>query len=144
MGSDRMVFVAAPTPFLANGAVDSDALRYNIGQWLDAGVDGILVLGTTGEAIHLDVIVLCELAWVLRTGYGRERREIADALDALLGAAPFTVDDREAVRTAIDRYRAGRGDFADYLIALRNQRAGCRDTVTFDRKLRPEDGFTTL
>lgn len=54
LGSDRMVFVAAPTPFLANGAVDNDALRYNIGQWLDAGVDGILVLGTTGEAIHLD------------------------------------------------------------------------------------------
>lgn len=104
----------------------------------------VAALAADGEAIHLDVIVLCELVWVLRTGYGRERREIADALDALLGAAPFTVDDREAVRTAIDRYRAGRGDFADYLIALRNQRTGCRDTVTFDRKLRPEDGFTTL
>lgn len=54
MGSDRMVFVAAPTPFLANGAFDPDALRHNIVRWLEAGVDGILVLGTTGEAIHLD------------------------------------------------------------------------------------------
>lgn len=54
MGSDRMVFVAAPTPFLASGAFDPDAFRHNIEQWMEAGVDGILVLGTTGEAIHLD------------------------------------------------------------------------------------------
>ncbi|MBK6312813.1 MAG: dihydrodipicolinate synthase family protein [Blastocatellia bacterium] len=54
MGSERMVFVAAPTPFLASGAFDPDALRQNIGLWLEAGIDGILVLGTTGEAIHLD------------------------------------------------------------------------------------------
>ncbi|QQR72174.1 MAG: type II toxin-antitoxin system VapC family toxin [Holophagales bacterium] len=126
------------TNVLARFLLRDDAAQFRRAERL------VAALATDGEAIHLDVIVLCELAWVLRTGYGRERREIADALDALLGAAPFTVDDREAVRTAIDRYRAGRGDFADYLIALRNQRAGCRDTVTFDRKLRPEDGFTTL
>lgn len=94
-----------------------------------------------GEALRLDVMVLCELVWVLRAGYGRERAEIADALDALLDAAPFAVDDREAVRAAVTAFRAGRGDFSDYLIALRNRHAGCRDTVTFDRKLRPEDGF---
>jgi 4-hydroxy-2-oxoglutarate aldolase len=54
VSSDRMIFVAAPTPFLASGAFDPEALRHNIGQWLEAGVDGVLVLGTTGEAIHVD------------------------------------------------------------------------------------------
>jgi len=49
-----MVFVAAPTPFLASGAIDHGAFRHNIERWLAAGLDGVLVLGTTGEAIHLD------------------------------------------------------------------------------------------
>lgn len=54
MSSDRMVLVAAPTPFLASGAFDPDAFRHNIDKWIEMGVDGILALGTTGEAIHLD------------------------------------------------------------------------------------------
>jgi 4-hydroxy-2-oxoglutarate aldolase len=52
--ADRHVIVAAPTPFQASGAVDFDALRFNVDRWLAAGVDGILVLGSTGEAIHMD------------------------------------------------------------------------------------------
>ncbi len=94
-----------------------------------------------GEEARVDTIVLCELAWVLRAGYGRSRVEIAAALEALLDAAPFAIDERELVRQAVERFRAGKGDFSDYLLGLRNQRAGCRDTATFDRKLKPADGF---
>jgi len=96
----------------------------------------------SGEALHLDAIVLCELAWVLRAGYARDRGEIASALEALLDASPFAVEERDLVREAVERFRAGRGDFSDYLIGLRNRHAGCRDTATFDRKLRPADGFS--
>jgi 4-hydroxy-2-oxoglutarate aldolase len=49
-----MTIVAAPTPFMANGAVDFGALRHNVARWAEAGVDGVLVLGSTGEAVHLD------------------------------------------------------------------------------------------
>jgi 4-hydroxy-2-oxoglutarate aldolase len=49
-----MIIVAATTPFMANGAVDFGALRHNVARWIEAGVDGVLVLGSTGEAIHLD------------------------------------------------------------------------------------------
>jgi 4-hydroxy-2-oxoglutarate aldolase len=51
---NRKVIVAAPTPFDERGAVDLDGLRHNIAKWLAAGLDGILVLGSTGEAGHLD------------------------------------------------------------------------------------------
>lgn len=54
MAASGMIFVAAPTPFLASGAVDVSALRFNVERWIAAGVDGVLVLGSTGEAIHLD------------------------------------------------------------------------------------------
>ncbi len=49
-----MTIVAAPTPFMANGAIDFNALRHNVSRWIEAGVDGVLVLGSTGEAVHLD------------------------------------------------------------------------------------------
>lgn len=49
-----MIFVAAPTPFQASGAIDFAALRHNVERWVSAGVDGVLVLGSTGEAIHLE------------------------------------------------------------------------------------------
>lgn len=101
-------------------------------------------LSGAGEAARIDSIVICELVWVLKAGYGRTRREIASALDALLDAAPFEIDDREAVRQSVERFRTGKGDFSDYLLGLRNERAGCRDTLTFDRKLQPSDGFTAL
>ena len=50
----RHVIVAAPTPFQASGAIDFQALRSNVERWIAAGVDGVLVLGSTGEAIHLE------------------------------------------------------------------------------------------
>jgi 4-hydroxy-2-oxoglutarate aldolase len=50
----KSVIVAAPTPFDRAGAVDLDGLRHNIAKWLEAGLDGVLVLGSTGEAGHLD------------------------------------------------------------------------------------------
>jgi 4-hydroxy-2-oxoglutarate aldolase len=46
--------VAAPTPFLADGSCEPDAMRANVNRWYRAGVDGVLVLGTTGEALHLE------------------------------------------------------------------------------------------
>lgn len=54
MGLHGMIFVAAPTPFGADESVDFKALQRNIQRWIEAGVDGVLVLGTTGEAAHLD------------------------------------------------------------------------------------------
>ncbi len=48
------VFPACVTPFTADGAVDLAAMTHNIGKWLQAGVHGVLVLGSTGEFVHLD------------------------------------------------------------------------------------------
>jgi predicted nucleic-acid-binding protein len=45
---------------------------------------------------------------------------------------------------SLEEYRQGRGDFADYLIGWQNRRAGCTDTVTFDRKLKKASGFAFL
>jgi predicted nucleic-acid-binding protein len=48
------------------------------------------------------------------------------------------------VRRSLDEYRAGRADFADYLIGWQNRKAGCSETVTFDGKLGRAAGFAIL
>lgn len=79
-------------------------------------------------------IVLCELVWVLESAYGYARAEIVRLLEMMLRTAEFTVEDQAAAWAASRHFAAGRCDFADALLALTNERAGCGSTVTFDRK----------
>lgn len=42
------------TPFAADGGVDENGLATNIAKWNSTGVIGYVVLGSTGERVHLD------------------------------------------------------------------------------------------
>jgi len=48
------VFAATVTPFDINGTLDRDAARRNVRVLLDAGLHGVLLAGSTGEAALLD------------------------------------------------------------------------------------------
>ncbi len=96
-----------------------------------------------GERLHVSCIVLCELCWTLR-GYDCSRDDISSVLARILATGIFDVQDSDLVRYALEEYRQGRGDFADYLIGWQNRRAGCTDTITFDRKLKKASGFSFL
>lgn len=48
------MFAAAVTPFDVNGTLDRDAARRNVRVLLDAGLHGVLLAGSTGEAALLD------------------------------------------------------------------------------------------
>ena len=50
----RSVFPPMPTPFKADDSVDTAAIAFNVRRWLDAGLGGIVALGTNGEAALLD------------------------------------------------------------------------------------------
>jgi predicted nucleic-acid-binding protein len=104
----------------------------------NAIIDGALA---GGERLHLDEIVLCELVWVLRTAYGFDRATVAETLSKLLEAAQLSVDNRDLLREATRRF-ARSGDFADFVLALRNRAIGCDTTLTFDRAHRQSDLFT--
>ena len=56
----------------------------------------------------------------------------------------FLVEESESVRQALDRFREGKADLADYLIGIRGQSLGARTTFTFDKALRAEEGFSWL
>src|SRR4051812_37519679 len=77
-------------------------------------------------------IVLCELVWVLEGVYGYARAPIAATLERLFEVDRLRVETPSLAWRALDAYRTG-SDFADALIGLGNEHAGCDYTATFDR-----------
>jgi predicted nucleic-acid-binding protein len=75
---------------------------------------------------------LCELVWVLTRFYKRDRRDIAGAMQVLLGAENAVVD-RAAAEAGFSMLLAG-GDFADGVIALEGARHGGAVFTSFDRQ----------
>ena len=88
--------------------------------------------------------VQVELVWVLERAYNLPREEIARTLDGLLEARELVIETADRVAIAADRYRKGGPGFADQMIALAGQGAGCRMTATFDRKAASLPGMQLL
>jgi predicted nucleic-acid-binding protein len=88
--------------------------------------------------------VMLELVWVLGKGYGYRRAEIARALQALMEAEEFEIEDEAAVHQALDAYAQGGPGFADHLILRVARARGCHALATFDRKLAQLDGVRLL
>lgn len=82
--------------------------------------------------VFVGVTVLLEAEWVLRAAYGFGANDIASALRSLAGLAQVTIDEAEAVATALDWMTKGM-DFADALHLARSEH--CSVFLTFDRKL---------
>ncbi len=89
-------------------------------------------IAALSDRAYVSVTVLLELEWVLRGFYALARRDIAKALRALAGIEHVTIEDRDAVLSALSAFEAGL-DFADALHVARSTRASA--FVTFDRQL---------
>ncbi len=79
----------------------------------------------------VSVVVLVELAWVLRRAYGARPDDVHAVVDRLLRARELVVQDADVVRLALRLAVAG-ADFPDAVISRVNAGAGCDTTVTFD------------
>ena len=103
----RGILLPATTPFGADGLIDARALSSNIERWNETGISGYVILGSTGERVHLeeresrDVIraarecVPRERAFVVgvggqgtRASVEDARRACAEGADALLVITP--------------------------------------------------------
>jgi 4-hydroxy-2-oxoglutarate aldolase len=81
-GDLRGVLLPIPTPFDSAGEVDFGALRANIAKWNSTGISGYVMLGSTGERVHLDEREYLEVI-------AAAREEVAvgkDALTFIVGA----------------------------------------------------------
>lgn len=96
------------------------------------------------ERFLVDSVVICELVWVLESGYGFSRAEIAGALERILAIAQFEIEGKDLALSALDDFRGSTADFSDCLLGRRNRAAGASETLTFDRSLRGLAGFRVL
>ena len=95
--------------------------------------------------VYVNEIVLVEFAWTLARTFKKERGEVGDRISALLAAKEFVVARAAEVARALERYRSGRADFSDYLLAEINRSQGCSVTATFDvDAARSEDVFVAV
>ena len=97
-----------------------------------------------GEPILVSKVVLCEVAWVLRSAYQVSREELLLVLERMLGIQQLRFEDRDDIKAAVADLRELGGDLADYVIGRGNQAAGCVETATFDQSLRGHPAFRVL
>lgn len=84
------------------------------------------------ERLVISNTTLCEFVWVAGRNYKESRKDIADAIRALI-ADPRTIIDRDAVTAGLAFLDAG-GDFADGVIEFEGRRLGGKVFATFDRQ----------
>lgn len=84
------------------------------------------------------------MVWVLDRSYQHPKAAIVETLEEILDTDVFVIDNEDLVRSSVEDFKTGRGSFADYLIASLTTKAGCTETVTFDRKLSRAAGFRIL
>ncbi len=126
----RGVLLPLPTPFNSNGDVDEVALRSNIQQWNNTGIDGYVILGSTGERVNLDEAESLRVIEVLKSeipdrsdrstgpafivgagqqsthGTIKEIKRISHAADAVLVITPHFYRSAITQQALTDHYRA--------------------------------------
>ena len=99
----RGVFAPIPTPFDCDGRIDLDRLGAACAHWAAGPLDGIVVLGSTGEAALLDE--------------AESDRVLAFARDRWPSGRPFIAGTgRESTRAAIDAARRAASLGADAVL----------------------------
>jgi predicted nucleic-acid-binding protein len=97
-----------------------------------------------GERCWITTVAMCETVWVLRGAYALEKQAVVTTLERILMTAQFAIEAKDAVRRAVEDYREGKGDFADYVIGRCGQESGCSVSATFDRNLKASAAFRLL
>ena len=73
------LLLPAPTPFGHSGEIDFSSLRANLAEWSQAGITGYVLLGSTGERVHLDDREYLQTIETARADVSRDRAFIVGA-----------------------------------------------------------------
>lgn len=92
----------------------------------------------------ISLLVLSELTWTLRRVYKLDRTAIAGVLERLLVSKDTVLEQRDVVRQALLVYQSSKADFADCVIAVTANLAGCSRMVTFDEVAARDLGMELL
>jgi predicted nucleic-acid-binding protein len=96
---------------------------------------------SASEPAFVSLVVVCEIAWVLKSGYGFKPAQVRETLMRLSNARQLSFENADIVDRALSE---GRHDPADMIIHELGQAHGCSETVTFDRRFAKADGVRLL
>ena len=95
------------------------------------------------KSIFINNVVLCELVWVLSSGYKYKKVEIVRTLKLFLSSIELAFENYELTFLAITEYENTAGDFSDILIGLINNHKGYH-TYSFDKQALKSKYFVEL
>ena len=73
------ILLPTTTPFTVEEAVDLDSFRLNLDKWLETPINGLVLLGSTGERVHLAEREYLRLIEVARDEVPKERALLVGA-----------------------------------------------------------------
>jgi len=89
---------------------------------------------------YISIVAMVETVWVLDRAYRLAAGKIAAAVERMLQADAFVVENEQEVFTAMIALKKGHS-FADAIIAALGAKAGCSFALTFDQKALRLPGF---
>ena len=127
-------------------ALDTNVLiRYLVRDDLTQAKAASRFIKSTDEKLLINLIVLCEVVWVLRAAYGYGRNVISDVVEKILSTEQLVIEDAEVAWKALAEYKISRSaDFSDCVIGQKNLSLNSEFTVTFDRGLKDLATFKLL
>jgi predicted nucleic-acid-binding protein len=96
---------------------------------------------TLEEPGFVSIVAMVETVWVLERSYDLGATELAAAIKRMLQIDSLLIESEQEVFTAMIALKQGEGSFADALVAALGRKAGCKHTLTFDRKALRLAGF---
>ncbi len=116
--------IAVDTNLLLRLILDDDPKQSAIVRRIHSGAgDG---------GIYVNLVVVSEIAWVLKRGYKEKPETILDMIGDLLAAREYTLEQPLLIEAAIADARRAQCGLADAIIARLNDQAGADGTFTFD------------
>ena len=82
----------------------------------------------------ISLVVIVEVVWVLEACYNVEKKQLVEILESLLSSRQLVVERADLVRVGIKLFVDSGADFSDALVVAISNAAGCKQTVTFDKK----------
>jgi len=97
----RGVLLPITTPFDAAGNVDLGGLRANIAKWSATGISGYVLLGSTGERVHLDENEYLKVIQAARVEVGQRPEGLTFIAGAGQQSTRGTIDEIRRVVEAV-------------------------------------------
>lgn len=131
---------------MSEGLADTSLLiRYLVGEPSEMAARAALIVDSQ-VPLRVSLLVLAEMAYVLKSVYQVPRPDIVTALQDLIMRrnVSLTRSDKETVIEALEKCRpSGRVSFADALLWAEANSESSRRVYTFDERF-PEDGVEVI